>query len=250
MIHRKAIWSVLIVAVLLLGVAFLIRWLRPASDPEPTLDPYENKGTIGFSFGDGEQPGVISEQPGGEVGPANPIITAGVDSAVIERRKVKRENCFIVVSKTKYTLTVYEVVGRDTLTAATFPVCYAKNKGQKTRDGDCCTPECSPEHPFCISEIKDASTWCHDFGDGRGEILAYGHWFMRLDLSESFPDNPVVAKNRSIGIHGSTNNENSVPGNGSEGCIRLRDKDIETLHDLYAQVGQKVIVQPYKSKKQ
>jgi hypothetical protein len=225
MIHRKAIWSILIVAVLLLGVAFIIRWMRPASGQEK---------------GGNDTDTVKVEQPA-QPDPA--------DTAVIFRQQVMRENCFIVVSKTKYTLTVYEVVGRDTLPAATFPVCYAKNKGQKTRDGDCCTPECSPEHPFRISEIKDASTWCHDFGDGRGSILAYGHWFMRLDLSESFPDNPVVAKNRSIGIHGSTGNESSVPGNASEGCIRLRDSDIETLHDLYAQVGQKVIVQPYKSEK-
>jgi lipoprotein-anchoring transpeptidase ErfK/SrfK len=226
MIHRKAIWSILIVAVLLLGVAFIIRWMRPAS---------------GHEEGGNDTDTVKVEQPA-QPDPA--------DTAVIFRQQVVRENCFIVVSKTDYRLYVYEVIGRDTVLAAHFPVCYAKNKGQKTRDGDCCTPECSPEHPFRISEIKDASTWCHDFGDGRGSIPAYGHWFMRLDLSESFPDNPVVAKNRSIGIHGSTNNEESVPGNASEGCIRLRDKDIETLHDLYAQVGQKVIVEPYKSEKQ
>ena len=74
------------------------------------------------------------------------------------------------------------------------------------------------------------------FGDGRGQIKAYGDWFIRLKLTGS------LAGNRSIGIHGSTNNEASVPGRDSEGCIRLRDADIITLHDLYAQVGQKVLI--------
>ena len=34
-----------------------------------------------------------------------------------------------------------------------------------------------------------------------------------------------------IGIHGSTNNESSVPGRGSEGCIRLRDDDLIQLKE-------------------
>ena len=45
-----------------------------------------------------------------------------------------------------------------------------------------------------------------------------------------------------IGIHGSTNNESSVPGRGSEGCIRLRDNDLDELKANYAFVGMKVII--------
>jgi hypothetical protein len=45
-----------------------------------------------------------------------------------------------------------------------------------------------------------------------------------------------------VGIHGSTNNEASVPGRDSEGCIRLRDADLNVLHDRYAQTGQAVII--------
>lgn len=174
-----------------------------------------------------------------------PVVMGSSEWKERKGEDVERKNCFLVVSKTDYKLYVCEVKDKDTLIVASFPVCYAKNKGQKTREGDCCTPECSFEHPFYISEIKNASTWCHDFKDGRGEILAYGKWFMRLDLSEAFPDNEAVAKNRSIGIHGSTNNESSVPGNASEGCIRLRDADLDSLHDNYAYEGQKVIVLPY-----
>ena len=61
--------------------------------------------------------------------------------------------------------------------------------------------------------------------------LAYGNWFLRLKT----PFN-------GIGIHGSTNNENTVPGRASEGCIRLLDQDIITLKEKYARVGMNVIV--------
>ncbi len=166
----------------------------------------------------------------------------------IYREKVTKQNCFFVVSKAELILSVYEVVGIDTLLAATFPICYGRNKGDKTKNGDGCTPECSMAKPFYILEIKDAHTWRHDFKDGRGSILAYGYWFMRLDLSRS-DCNPNVRSNRSIGIHGSTNNAKSVPGQGSEGCIRLRDADLLVLHDRYAQPGQKVIVFPINHKK-
>ena len=149
-----------------------------------------------------------------------------VDLAVMHifKRNVVKKNCFFVVSKKDYTLSVNEVVGKDTVCVAIFPVCY---------------------EPFYISEIKDAHAWRHDFKDGRGNILAYGKWFMRLDLSKS-DCNPQVRSNRSIGIHGSTNNASSVPGRGSEGCIRLRDSDLIVLHDLYAMVGTKVVVLPAK----
>ena len=81
-------------------------------------------------------------------------------------------------------------------------------------------------------QIQDASTWHHDFGDGRGSIPSYGNWFLRLE-TPGFTG---------VGIHGSTNNEASVPGRDSEGCIRLRDADLDVLHDRYAQTGQAVII--------
>ena len=138
---------------------------------------------------------------------------------------------FIVVSKKDLLLTVYAPIDGDTVPLAHFPVCLSKNKGQKHGDGDMTTPESEPGKPFEITQIQDASTWCHDFGDGRGDILAYGHWFLRLKTGF-----------KGIGIHGSTNNENSVPGRASEGCIRLRDDDIITLKEKYARVGMPVII--------
>lgn len=156
------------------------------------------------------------------------------DSATFYSDVVNPKNCFIVISKPEYRLYVCEVVGADTLKRAHFPVCVGKAKGQKQKKGDMKTPECTAENPFTITEIVDASNWHHDFGDGRGSILSYGHWFMRLK----------TPGHSGIGIHGSTNNESSVPGRGSEGCIRLRDDDLIQLKEKYAFVGMRVVILP------
>lgn len=165
------------------------------------------------------------------------------DRATVYTSNIDAKKALIVVSKREYRLYVYDTAA-DTTLAASFPICYAKNTGQKEKQGDNATPECTVTHPFRVSEIKDASTWTHDFGDGRGELPSYGRWFCRLDLSAAFPHNKKVAKNHSIGIHGSTSNEPSVPGRDSEGCIRLRDADLVTLHDHFITVGTNVVVKP------
>ena len=142
-----------------------------------------------------------------------------------------KEKCFIVVSKKELTLSVYEARGNDTVRIAGFDCCLGKNLGDKQKRGDMCTPESTMKKPFRIEKIENSSWWTHDFGDGRGSIKAYGNWFMRLS-------SPFTG----IGIHGSTNNENSVPGRFSEGCIRLRDADIDSLKHNYAFLGMKVVI--------
>ena len=143
-----------------------------------------------------------------------------------------KNNCFIVIDKPALHLSVYEDQKGDTVLLARYPVCVGKNIGQKQKSGDMKTPECTFENPFSITEIVPASGWTHDFGDGRGAILAYGNWFMRLK-TPGF---------KGIGIHGSTNNESSVPGRGSEGCIRLLNGDLDELKANYAFVGMKVVI--------
>ena len=190
-------------------------------------------------------PGTDAEIPMKEVkvGQKTYNVADITDEAHVYKQNVNRDNCLIVISKREFRLYVYEC-GKDTVLAASFPVCYAKNPGPKTKEGDMSTPECSDlNNPFSISEIKSASDWEHDFGDGRGSLKAYGDWFIRLKLTGA------LASNRSIGIHGSTNNAESVPGRDSEGCIRLRDADIITFHDLFAQVGQKVLIKGVGEKK-
>lgn len=156
------------------------------------------------------------------------------DTLNIDPKVLVKENCFIVIAKPEYRLYVCEAVEGDTVCRACYPVCVGRNTGHKQRVGDMRTPESSFEKPFTITQITDASKWTHDFGDGRGEILAYGNWFMRL-ATPGFSG---------IGIHGSTNNEASVPGRGSEGCIRLRNADLDLLKANYAFVGMKVVILP------
>lgn len=153
------------------------------------------------------------------------------DSPIVLSTDFDKEKSFIVISKKDLKLNVYADIDGDTLLLATFPVCLSLNKGQKEKSGDMKTPESEPGKPFHIKQIQNASTWEHDFGDGRGKIKAYGNWFLRLET----PFN-------GIGIHGSTNNEETVPGRASEGCIRLRDKDIIILKENYAYVGMPVII--------
>ena len=159
------------------------------------------------------------------------------DTININPDVVDKKNCFIVIAKPEYRLYVCEVVEDDTVCRAYYPVCVGKNKGHKQKVGDMRTPESSFEKPFTITQITDASKWTHDFGDGRGEILSYGNWFMRL-ATPGFSG---------IGIHGSTNNESSVPGRGSEGCIRLRNDDLDQLKEKYAYIGMKVVILPDKT---
>ena len=140
---------------------------------------------------------------------------------------------FIVISKKDLMLRVYDRnKGGDTILVAQYPCCMGKNLGNKQKRGDMRTTESPKGKPFKITMIQDASTWRHDFKDGRGNIKAYGHWFLRLE----------TPGHSGIGIHGSTNNENTVPGRASEGCIRLLDKDIILLKEKYARVGMPVIV--------
>jgi len=83
-----------------------------------------------------------------------------------------------------------------------------------------------------LEQIVSASNWEHDFGDGRGKIKSYGDYFLRLK----------TPGHSGIGIHGSTNNRESVPGRASEGCIRLKDEDIKDLAENYATEGMKVVI--------
>ena len=175
---------------------------------------------------------VEKQEPIVEMTPMDTIDVIPTDSATFYSEVVNKKNCFILISKPEYRLYVCEVVDGDTLKRVHYPVCVGKMKGQKQKKGDMKTPECTPENPFVITEIVDASTWHHDFGDGRGSILSYGHWFMRLK----------TPGHSGIGIHGSTNNESSVPGRGSEGCIRLRDDDLIQLKENYAFVGMRVVI--------
>lgn len=138
---------------------------------------------------------------------------------------------FVVISKQELKLYVCQHVNGDNIRLAEYPVCISKNYGAKKLTGDNKTPETTWRRPIHIKEIIDASDWVYDFQDGRGLILAYGDWFLRF----SKPYN-------SVGIHGSTNNEETVPGRYSHGCIRMHDDDLIELTEDYVFEGMKVYI--------
>ena len=158
----------------------------------------------------------------------------------------------ICIHKLSYKLDLYEKGTEYPI--RTFSIAVAKNNGDKQRPGDNKTPVSwgnivaisseykgadigvkSSEVPFRVEEICDASTWSHDFNDGKGVIEgAYGPWFISLDTGWE-----------GIGIHG-THDPNSIGTNASEGCIRLLNKDIDELKQIISTdnggIGTRVII--------
>lgn len=220
---------------------------NPSNIPLCTSSTIENDtlNSINLNYDEPETYNLIWVEPTPKKTPKQYHVYNCNDKGVIYRNNANKNNCIFVVSKREFRIYVYEIVNNDTLLVAHFPVCLARNPqlADKTRSGDGTTPHCAKDNkgnyiPFTISEIAQSSTWKHDFKDGRGNILAYGDYFMRLQLNGH-----RCSSNRSIGIHGSTNNELSVPGLDSEGCIRLRNNDLIQLHK-YAKIGTKVIIKP------
>lgn len=115
----------------------------------------------------------------------------------------------IVVDKPAMTL---RFVQGDSLLFS-YPMACGKHYGQKKKVGDMRTPEGT----FTVVEVVDSRKWVHDFGDGKGRIRgSYGPWFIRLSYGKG------------IGIHG-THDPASMGKRATEGCVRLRNEDIEAL---------------------
>jgi lipoprotein-anchoring transpeptidase ErfK/SrfK len=132
----------------------------------------------------------------------------------------------IVISKQDARLYVIADAKGDTL--LNVPVSVGKNPGDKQKVGDCRTPEGT----FSIIQVQDASTWTHDFKDGKGVRKgAYGPLFFRLK----------TPPHRGIGIHGTCFPE-QIGTRCSEGCIRLLNDDVLKLSHLVG-VGTKVIIE-------
>lgn len=133
---------------------------------------------------------------------------------------------YIIISKQDFTLSLYD---SDDRLVCRFPVAVGKNYGNKQRSGDMKTPE----GDFSIQQIQPASDWGHDFGDGKGWIPnCYGNWFIRLK----------TPPHRGIGIHG-THAPESIGTRATEGCIRLRNADLDSLKPL-VRVGMPVAILP------
>lgn len=133
---------------------------------------------------------------------------------------------YIHIDKQTMTLTLHDADGQP---MAVFGVATGINPGNKRRSGDMRTPE----GHFRVTQIQDASSWTHDFGDGRGVIAgAYGPRFLRLE-TPGFRD---------IGIHG-THDPASIGTRASEGCIRLLNENVDSLARMVSP-GIAVIITP------
>ena len=131
----------------------------------------------------------------------------------------------IVVSKKALMLYVLNEKG-DTVFQRS--IACGENHGNKTSIGD----KKTPEGDFKITKMYDATSWKHNFGDGKGtRIGAYGPLFFRLNVP-GFKD---------IGIHGTIFPE-SIGTRSSEGCIRMRNEDIKALY-RYCYIGMPVTIE-------
>lgn len=146
-----------------------------------------------------------------------------------EKPKVRRFNMpddgkyRILVSKIEHKLWLLN--GNDIVQE--YSIATGRNPGDKQRVGDNRTPT----GKFKIVSIENASSWSHDFHDGKGKIKgAYGPWFLRLDAKGW----------KGIGIHG-THDPDSRGTNATEGCIRLSNEDIDELKQ-YAYKNMPVII--------
>ena len=129
------------------------------------------------------------------------------------RGEASGTNNIIIVDKQGMQLFVVNDNFTDTLLCV--PIGLGKNKGDKIRIGDNRTPEGT----FTIQSIEKSAHWIHDFHDGFGPRKgAYGNWFIRLNVPDF----------HGIGIHGTCFPE-SIGTRCSEGCIRLKNDDLEKL---------------------
>lgn len=132
----------------------------------------------------------------------------------------------ILVSKQEMKLRLIDYKGKKLFET---DIACGLNYGNKRERGDWKTPE----GVFSIADIQNAKDWAHDFGDGKGKITgAYGSYFIRL----------AVPGHKGIGIHG-THDSLSIRTRVTEGCIRLRNEDLEKLVTMI-EVPMTVIITP------
>lgn len=158
---------------------------------------------------------------------APPRQNAGVPAPLVEPAAIARSSekgRWIYIDKAGFRL--YLAEGGKVIDS--WGVALGKVTGNKQKAGDMRTPEGN----FSVQQIQNASSWTHDFKDGKGVIKnAYGPWFIRLKTGW-----------KGIGIHG-THDPESIGTLASEGCIRMKNEDLQKLKPLVVK-GMKVVIGP------
>jgi hypothetical protein len=208
----------------LAGIVFFVYYNDSGEDKmqEPNAVPSEIVSTEGIEGSDEGVGVVLSED----------LPIAGSDntnSLVIPPAETKlpldQKGVSVLIEKKAHKL----VVLKDGRTVREYGVAVGKNSGDKQRVGDMRTPEGT----FPVQQIQNASSWTHDFKDGKGAIRdAYGPLFIRL----------ATPPWSGIGIHG-THDPNSIGADVTEGCIRLNNNDLREFRQMIA-VGTRVTIKP------
>ncbi len=200
-------------------------WIVPSEPPKPAIVDSSGKPQI---FGEGlptEDVGDdVAQNTGKNLGiKEEPIKTTELTIPEIISSS-EEKGTWIFVDKANFRL--YLVDGNEVHDS--WGICVGEISGNKEKTGDRRTPEGS----FTVQQIQPAETWTHDFKDGKGVIKgAYGPWFIRLKTGW-----------KGIGIHG-THDPDSIGTMATEGCIRLRNKDLEKLKSQ-VKIGMKVVIGP------
>ena len=189
---------------------------KAESEPEPVQLANNNLNNLEYEDLDLNLPPVKDEKPEVNVHKANKVLNNNNNKDL--------KDYWIKINKGSYTLALYK--GDEIVKE--YEIAVGKNPGDKQRKGDHRTPV----GDFRIVSIEDASSWKHDFGDGKGKIAgAYGPWFMRLDAGGW----------KGIGIHG-THDPDSLGTMASEGCIRMDNGDLRELKN-FAYRKMRVLIQ-------
>ena len=118
-------------------------------------------------------------------------------------------------------------------TVTTIPADSATFYSEVVNKKNCFIVISKPEYRLYVCEVVN------------GDTLKRVHYPVCVGKNKGQKQKPGDMKtpgHSGIGIHGSTNNESSVPGRGSEGCIRLRNDDLNELKSKYAFVGMRVVI--------
>ena len=135
----------------------------------------------------------------------------------------------ILVDKQSFRLFLLDSLG---YVEKTYPIACGINKGNKERVGDHKTPE----GLFYIDYLSDSSHSYHDFKDGNGPVAgAFGPWFLHISMPNFY----------SLGIHG-THLPSSIGTRSTEGCIRLKNEDVDDLKHRI-RVGIPILILPDES---
>ncbi len=144
--------------------------------------------------------------------------------------------CYIVIDKSKYELSVYDVEGW----LVTYPVVFGNNdRGDKLMEGDRKTPEGT----FTIINKRPHEKWDRFMMLNYPTKESYAKFNYRKQHGEVSQSAKIGG---GIGIHGVWPHEDYTVDqyqNWTQGCISMKNKDVEELFQLVS-VGTKVIIKP------